>query len=338
MKVLYAIQGTGNGHVSRAIEVIPHIKKMAEVDIFLSGRNSNLPLPFEVKYSSKGLSFDYNNHGGLNYLKSIMAFQPTRIIKEIRDFPAQEYDLIISDFECISAYAARRKGIPVMAFSHQVALLSEFSPKPARTNLLGEIILDLYSPAKYAVGLHFKEYDDYIFTPIIREDIRNLNPTKNDYYTVYLPACSDALLVNLLSQIPHVRWEIFSRNCSSIKIEKNITIRPIQNDAFIKSLEKCTGILTGAGFETPSEALFLNKKVFAIPIKGQYEQLCNAAALESLGVSVAYRFDTSLLAKIKQWTTEDSTIPVHFPNVTEQLIEQMLFSQQSFFLPTLAVG
>jgi uncharacterized protein (TIGR00661 family) len=338
MKVLYAIQGTGNGHVSRAIEVIPHLKKMAEVDIFLSGKNSNLQLPFEVKYCSKGLSFEYNNQGGLSYLKSIMALRPSRIMKEIRDFPAEEYDLIISDFECISAYAARRKGVPVMAFSHQVALLSEFAPKPAGLNIMGEIILDLYSPAKYAVGLHFKEYDDYIFTPIIRQDIRKLNPTKNDYYTVYLPACGDDQLLKLLTQIPDTRWEVFSRSCKTIRIERNITIRPIQNEAFINSLENCTGILTGAGFETPSEALFLNKKVFAIPIKGQYEQLCNAAALESLGVSVAYRFDDTLITKIRQWIIEDSTIPVHFPDITEQLIEQMLFSKQSFFLPTLAVG
>jgi hypothetical protein len=52
MKVLYAIQGTGNGHVSRAREVIPVLKQLADVDVFLSGRNSNLNLPFDVDYSS----------------------------------------------------------------------------------------------------------------------------------------------------------------------------------------------------------------------------------------------------------------------------------------------
>jgi UDP:flavonoid glycosyltransferase YjiC (YdhE family) len=33
MKILYAVQGTGNGHVSRACDVIPELKKYAQVDI-----------------------------------------------------------------------------------------------------------------------------------------------------------------------------------------------------------------------------------------------------------------------------------------------------------------
>jgi UDP:flavonoid glycosyltransferase YjiC (YdhE family) len=32
MKILYAIQGTGNGHIARAFDVIPHLKRHGEVD------------------------------------------------------------------------------------------------------------------------------------------------------------------------------------------------------------------------------------------------------------------------------------------------------------------
>ena len=71
MNILYAIQGTGNGHVSRAREVLPMLKKMANVDIFLSGGNSNIQLPFDINYTSKGLSFEYDKKGGLNYLKTL---------------------------------------------------------------------------------------------------------------------------------------------------------------------------------------------------------------------------------------------------------------------------
>jgi uncharacterized protein (TIGR00661 family) len=338
MKVLYAIQGTGNGHVSRAREVVPFLKKMADVDIFLSGNHSNLQLPFEIKYQSKGLSFEYNNHGGLSYFNSIRSLEPRRISREINDLPVEDYDLVISDFECISSYAARKRGIPTMAFSHQVALLSEFTPKPSGINLIGELILEFYAPAKYAVGLHFKEYDDYIFTPIIRQEVRQLQPINLGHNTVYLPAFGDLEIINILNKLPDTRWEVFSRETKTIKIERNITIRPIQNEAFLKSLETCNGILTSAGFETPSEALFLGKKVFVIPISGQYEQLCNATALSELGIPMARKLDNSLIASLQAWTQNSQNIQVHFPNITETLIEQMLFEQSMFFLPTLAVG
>jgi hypothetical protein len=40
-------------------------------------------------------------------------------------------------------------------------------------------------------------------------------------------------------------------------------------------------------FETPAEALFLGKKLLVIPMTGQYEQECNAAALAALMLTTA---------------------------------------------------
>ena len=41
MKILYGIQTTGNGHLTRAKEVISILKKRAEVDVVLSGPDDN---------------------------------------------------------------------------------------------------------------------------------------------------------------------------------------------------------------------------------------------------------------------------------------------------------
>ena len=54
----------------------------------------------------------------------------------------------------------------------------------------------------------------------------------------------------------------------------NIIIRPVNNQDFVKSLSTCSGVICGAGFETPAEALFLKKKLLVIPMKGQFEQQC----------------------------------------------------------------
>lgn len=63
MKLLYAIQGTGNGHLSRAIDIIPELKKYGSLDLFVSGAQAEIVLPYPVKYKSKGLSFYFGKSG-----------------------------------------------------------------------------------------------------------------------------------------------------------------------------------------------------------------------------------------------------------------------------------
>ena len=60
MKILYAVQATGNGHISRACEILPVLKNRAQVHVLLSGNNSSLEPGFEVNYRSKGYSLHYN--------------------------------------------------------------------------------------------------------------------------------------------------------------------------------------------------------------------------------------------------------------------------------------
>ena len=48
MKVLYAIQATGNGHVSRANEIIPMLRQKCELDILLSGTQADVGVNYPV--------------------------------------------------------------------------------------------------------------------------------------------------------------------------------------------------------------------------------------------------------------------------------------------------
>ena len=70
MKILYAVQGTGNGHITRAIEIIPFLQKKGEVDILVSGIQSDIELPFKVKYKFNGLSFIFGKQGGVDIWKT----------------------------------------------------------------------------------------------------------------------------------------------------------------------------------------------------------------------------------------------------------------------------
>lgn len=325
MKVLYAIQGTGNGHLSRAREIVPVLKEYADVDLLVSGTQSQVSLPWEPDYYYKGFSFCYNRRGGVSKMKSVRENLSPRLIREIKSLPVEQYDLVINDFEPVSAWAARKQGVPCIAMSHQAAYLSDKSPRPFLKDRFGEMVLRRYAPADRAIGFHFMEYDDYIQTPVIRRGIRELSPSNKGYFMVYLPAYKDHYLGNILAQLPKADWVVFSKyTFDPYRLAPNVQILPIKNDEFVRAFQDCEGILTGGGFETPAEAKFLGKKVFSIPIKGQYEQQCNAAALARLHCPVASHLSVSLLPELQMWIEEDQPPPVLYPDHTRLVIEEAL--------------
>jgi predicted glycosyltransferase len=64
MKILYAIQGTGNGHLSRSMDIVPLLKEYGDVDVLVSGIQGDLSLPFPVKYKFNGLGFIFGKGRG----------------------------------------------------------------------------------------------------------------------------------------------------------------------------------------------------------------------------------------------------------------------------------
>ena len=103
-----------------------------------------------------------------------------------------------------------------------------------------------------------------------------------------------------------------------------MTIRPIDDTAFIQSMASSTGVLCGAGFETPAEALHMEKKLLVIPMKGQYEQQCNAAALKGMGVPVVKSLKKKHLDKIRAWVDSDAKVDIFYPDITEYIINRLL--------------
>jgi len=325
MKVLYAIQGTGNGHLSRARDVIPVLlSKNIELDLLVSGVQADVALPYKVKYNFQGLSFIFGKKGGVDLWKTYSNSNLRGLRKEIKQLPVEEYDLIINDFEPVSAWAAKRKNVPCVSFSHQAAVLSEKAPKPKKPNFSGRQILKRYAPTEKQFGLHFEKYDTGIFTPVIRQEIREAKTQNLNHYTVYLPAYDDNRILSILSQIPEIKWQVFSKHNKIERIQDNVHIQPINNESFIKSLLTCDGVFCGGGFEAPAEALFLNKKLMVIPMKGQYEQQCNAAALYNMGVPVIDSLKKKHIPKIKNWVSSNERITVDFPNQTDAIINEIL--------------
>jgi uncharacterized protein (TIGR00661 family) len=319
MKILYAIQGTGNGHISRAREIVPLLQQHGELDILISGTQADVKLAQEVKYKFHGFSFVFGKNGGVDHFKTWKDMNLFRFKADMGKVPLKDYNLIINDFEPVTAWACRSLGVESLSLSHQASFKSKKVPRP-KTIDWGKLILSRYAPTTHHIGFHFERYDDFIHTPVIRSEIRKLTPTNLGHYTVYLPAIDDRHLVKVLQQIPAVRWEVFSKHAKTGYSQANVVVSPVNNEMFNQSLASSAGLFTGGGFEGPAEALFLGKKLLVAPMRFQYEQQCNAYALKQLGLPVIWGSNHNWLPILKAFVNDPQDHQFHFPDETEAII------------------
>lgn len=338
MKILYAVQATGNGHIARATALLPFLQLYGHVDVFLSGSNCDLQNDLPVKYRSKGLSLLYNSNGGLDYWQMFKKISLINALKDARQLPVEKYDIVINDFEALTAYACKIKKVASIGFGHQASFQSNKTPRPLHREIAGEFILQKFAGASAHIGLHFEQYDDFIFNPIIKEDILQASPKDSGYITVYLSHYGDEIIAAQLYQLKDIRFEVFSKKIKQTTTDRNITFLPVSNSAFNKSMINCTGIITGAGFETPAEALYLRKKLLCLPIKGQYEQLCNAEALKQFDVPIVNTINNSFIDTLKDWLNSPALYPLQLKHSTATIVHHVIenalrFKKQTPALP-----
>ena len=319
MKILYALQGTGNGHLTRAQKILPILENYGELDVFMSGSNTQLKLEnYDVK-QRKGLSLFYNELGEVSYKKMIKQNSFKAFLNDVNCFPIDNYDVIINDFEPITAYSAKKKKKKIIGLSHQASLLFEETPKVK--NKIGEKIIKYYAPTTTHYGFHFETYNDSIFLPIIRDKIRELDTKQEEFYLVYLPSFHPTEIIECLSSVKESNWKVFSPFVKTKTTQFNVEIFPIDEDLFTQTLANCKGVLCGAGFELPAESIYLEKKLFVIPIKGQYEQMCNCEALKNIGVDYSYDLSRE---KIQKWVDSSKIIHKYFPDQAEEIISHLM--------------
>jgi uncharacterized protein (TIGR00661 family) len=264
----------------------------------------------------------FGTRGGVDKWATFKLMNLPQLWRDMHSLPLKQYDLIVNDFEPVSAWACRLQKIPSVSLSHQCSFVSPDTPRPDKWNY-AELLFKYYSPTTHHIGFHFDRYADFIHTPVIRSEIRQLETGTKDHYTVYLPAYDDKLLASHLKKVD-VEWHVFSKRQKAPYRDGNVQIMPVNNREFNNSLANCRGLLTGGGFEGPAEALYLGKKVMMIPMKGQYEQQCNALAASRLGVPVVQEIDDYFSLALSEWLDTPNAVNVHFPNETARIVEDMV--------------
>lgn len=328
MKLLYAVQGTGNGHVARARHLLPLLALHAEVEVWISGSESQVDLPIAPTRAYSGISLKYNRKGGLSYLKTLLANSWWRFVKDVLTAPVQHYDLIINDFEPVSAWAVVLRGGRLIELSHQAGVRHPGAPRPKKRNALAEWILHNYAPAPMAIGFHVQEIHPNVRPPLIRHEVRFAVQHPKPQLLVYLPAFGNDELIEALRSCP-VPVRAFSPQTKSLEVYGSLRIEPIDAVHFLEAFCSSDSVLCSAGFELPTEALFHGKRLAVLPINGQYEQACNAAALRKAG---AWQAKSLKRFKLIKWLQSPPPPPSKWPDYSEELVSELILIAQSYGL------
>jgi uncharacterized protein (TIGR00661 family) len=316
MKILYAIQGTGNGHLTRALELVPEFRSMPDVkvDVLISGNQHEVSRNFSAAFRIKGLSFVFGTRGGIDYRRTLGSFGLPGFLREVGKLPVKDYDFVINDFEPVSAWAARLRGVPCIGLSNQVAMADFLSRHPQSGQRASLHFLNYFAPFDAGVGFHFESFGANIYTPVIRQLVREIVPVNSGHYCVYLPSYSDLRILQALRHHKSVKWEVFSKRAERTEHYGHVSIHPVDDYSFTEKFASCKGVVCNAGFGTTSEALYLGKKLLVVPMKRQMEQQFNAAALKRIGVQCIPELSPQFAAHISSWIKSNTSVSVNYPD------------------------
>jgi uncharacterized protein (TIGR00661 family) len=318
MKILYGVQGTGNGHISRANAMADAFQEHAELDVtwLMSGRDQAEGCGgignFEWR---QGLTFVLKDGG----IEKFATFRKNNLRLFWRDVGALDltpYDLIISDYEPVICYAAWRKGIPVTGISHLYAFNY---PVPMRGgNPFTTTILRRFAPVTQGIGLHWHHFGSPILPPILDVQKPDKMPTLiRNKIVVYLPWENPERVVAMLAPFTDYEFYIYHPTFKDADYG-HLRRRAISRKGFKQDLFDAWGVIANCGFESISECLYLGKRVLTKPLSGQMEQHSNAAALERLGYAdTMTKLDTE---RVREWLRSDKqAVQLEFPNVAREL-------------------
>jgi uncharacterized protein (TIGR00661 family) len=296
MRVLYGVQATGNGHISRARAMGKYLNAEGiAVDFLFSGRPANQLFDMQQfgDYQVKtGLTF-VTEQGHINYLKTAQQAKPLELWRDIRELDCTPYDLVLTDFEPITAWAARQQKKRSVAFGHQYAFLHQI-PQTHDTPL-SRSIFKWFAPAQQQIGLHWHHFNQPVLPPIV-----DLEPAANtadaNKVLVYLPFEDQQQVIQWLQPLTQYQFYLYGPGLSKNQLGHIQCSGPCV-DEFKSDLKQSSAVISNAGFELVSEALQLQKRILVKALQGQMEQESNALALTQLQLGQSSsRLNTEVIA------------------------------------------
>ncbi|MFA5124605.1 MAG: MJ1255/VC2487 family glycosyltransferase [Patescibacteria group bacterium] len=294
MRIIYGLAGQGFGHSARSREILKHLAAAGhDIKVFTYGQGAFfLHHDFDV-FEIPGLTLSYKNNK-VRYFKTLLdntkkvygqTRQWNKIKKVFKDFAPE---LVITDFEPLTALLAKKFRLPLISIDNQHQLTNteiQINKKHLKDLMADKAIIKLviWSAKYYLVTSFFKtkikKKNTYLFAPIIRQEVLDMQPAKDDYFLVYEGA-DMGRLTELFKRLPY-KFVVFGPQRQGH--EGNIVFKHFDTHEWLMYLNRCRAVIGTAGLSLLSEAIYLKKPYLALPIKHQVEQLINAQYLQRLG-------------------------------------------------------
>lgn len=219
MRILYGVQGTGNGHISRCRMIARALQReQVAVDYVLSGREAHAYFDMDEfgEYKSlPGLTF-VTRDGSIDLLATVGRSQLLRLLGDIKQLPLHDYDFVVSDFEPVTAWAAKKNKIPSLGISHQASF--NYGIPQKGNNMFGRLMMRHFAPVHHAVGLHWYHFGFPILPPVIE----TLQPPRKA--GIFWCICPLNLLMPFLSCYPALNPDILSVFTRNLRCRLSRTI------------------------------------------------------------------------------------------------------------------
>lgn len=294
-RVLYGVSGEGAGHSSRAREMVPHLLSQGhDVRLVSYDRGYRVLAPLFGCLSITGLHIvSVNNRvrrGRTLFANLRRAGALLRSIRRVRDEIRHfRPDVVITDFEPVTAWLARLSGIPLISLDNQHRMrYMHFDTPPGMLmeRRLTRWVIRCMVPspdAALATTYFYGPVNNgrtFLFPPILRQAITRYRPQEGRKHLVYITNHYGGL-IRTLRDMTDQQFVIYG--CERESIEGNLHFRCFSDAGFLQDLAMARSVMGTAGFTLISEALYLGKPYLAFPMRGQFEQQLNALFLEQQG-------------------------------------------------------
>ncbi len=314
-RILYSCCGEGQGHSSRVLTISRALMRLGhEIKVLASNKafavlQGQLPDVREIP----GFFFVYRN----NRVELVASFwgnlplilERGRITRQIRDLIEDwQPHLAITDFEPFLPRAAHQSGLRCISLDHQGVIpyarpklpLAQRIPGFAARTVVGMTGCREY--ARFATSFFYplppQGGNVQFFPPILREKVVGITPRDDNYVVVYQTSNSFMELPALLKQLPF-RCKVFAFERTGE--DGNISYYPRSDTRFIEEVGGASWVLTNGGYTLMSEALYLGKPVFSLPVDWQFEQWLNAYYLQDLGYGMMCDEHRDFNVKIREF-------------------------------------
>lgn len=294
-RILYGYAGEGSGHSSRTREMAVHLQNAGhKVRLASYDRGfENLCNDFDViEIEGLTIASSDNRVSRLATIRDNLLRLPAgmKSLDRLKDvFHQFRPNVVISDFEPMTAYLAEHYQVPLISLDNQHRMRYVEFQVPAgsesqanNTKMLIRAMIPWPSVSLVIAFTPGSTTNDrtFIFPPIVKKAVRNALPTEGDHHLVYLTSGYDSL-ISILKSISNQKFHVYGYNRRAV--DGNLEFFENSTDGFVAHLASAQSVIATAGFTLISEALYLRKPYFALPMVGQFEQELNGWQLRESG-------------------------------------------------------